>query len=227
MSPGSAPGGPSHGGRPRDPHLDRAILEATLGKLDESGYGALTLEHIARQAGTTKPAIYRRWPNRQRLVLAALALRLDVPEAPDSGCTLCDLYEGILVFVEAFNKIRPDVIGPLLADCTADPELHRAFMATLFDPPRVAVGNMLRKAVARGDLRADIDHELLLDMLGSLVHYRALFGHAAIGEEEVDRALEALLGGVANDYPALVAHSLEMDVQHEHAAAESHAPGQH
>lgn len=199
-----------HVGRPRDPQIDAAVLEATLALLDGSGYVRLSIEEVARQAGTTKPAIYRRWPGRPHLVLAALAVRLDAAHAPDTGCTLCDLNEGINVFVAAFRRIRPEVLGPLLADCTPDPELHRTFIATLFDPPRDAVAQMLDRALRRGDLRADIDLELVLDMLGSLVHYRTLFGHASTSDAEVERAVEALLRGVATDYPALLEHSRSM-----------------
>ncbi|SDP52929.1 transcriptional regulator, TetR family [Actinopolyspora xinjiangensis] len=201
---------PSHSGRPRDPQIDMAVLEATLTVLDESGYGQLAIEEVARRAGTTKPAIYRRWSNRPRLALAALATRLGGVETPDSGCTICDLTEGLNVFVAAFRRIHPDVLSPLLADCTADSRLHDEFMTTLFDPPRAAVARMLDHAVARGDLRADLDRGLILDMLGSLVYYRALFGHAPTTESEVDHAVEALLRGIATDYPALVEHSRQL-----------------
>ncbi|MEV0390297.1 TetR/AcrR family transcriptional regulator [Nonomuraea sp. NPDC050643] len=199
------------GGRPRDPQIGQAVLGATLDVLDETGYARLAIEEVARRSGTTKPAIYRRWPDRRRLALAALAARLGTLRAPDTGCTLCDLNEGIGVFVAAFRRIRPDVLGPLLADCAAEPELRETFMATLFEPPRAAVGEMIDRAVSRGDLRADLDRALVLDLLGSLVHYRALFGHAPVAEAgpdaEVEKAVETLLRGVATDYPALVEHS--------------------
>ena len=67
------------------------MLEATLDVLDDTGYTHLTLEDVARRAGTSKPAIYRRWPDRRRLVLAALGSRLGDVHAPDTGCTLCDI----------------------------------------------------------------------------------------------------------------------------------------
>ncbi|TDC75157.1 TetR/AcrR family transcriptional regulator [Actinomadura sp. 7K507] len=211
MAAESGPSLPSpHGGRPRDPRIDTAVLQATLSVLDESGYGRLALEEVARRAGTTKPAIYRRWPNRQRLVLAALATRLGAVSTPDSGCTLCDLSEGINVFIEVFRGIHADVLGPLLADCTSEPGLRDTFMATLFDPPRNAVAQMLDRAAARGDLRADMDRDLVLDMLGSLVHYRALFGHALTSETEVEGAVVALLRGIATDYPALMERSRQL-----------------
>jgi AcrR family transcriptional regulator len=197
-------------GRPRDPQIDAAALDATDAILARSGYGGLTLEEVARGAGTTKPAIYRRWPNRQRLVLAALGRRLGQAKAPDTGCTLCDLDECLKVFVAAFRRMPPDVLGPLLADCAGDRELRAAFMTTLFDPPRDAVKETLERAKARGDLREDVDLDLILDLIGSLVHYRALFGHAPTSNAEIERAVEALLQGIATDYPKLLEHSRQV-----------------
>jgi AcrR family transcriptional regulator len=194
-------------GRPRNPEIDAAVLRATLAVLDELGYVRLTLEDVARRAGTTKPAIYRRWPSRQRLVLAALGRRLGGAKAPDTGCTLCDLDECLKVFVAAFRRMPPDVLGPLLADCAGDRELRAAFMTTLFEPPRAAVREALERAYARGDLRDEVDLELILDLIGSLVHYRALFGHAPTSDVEIERAVEALLRGIAIDYPSLLEHS--------------------
>ncbi|MEQ7128981.1 TetR/AcrR family transcriptional regulator [Actinopolymorpha sp. B11F2] len=212
MQSGSRPSGTRReprtpAGRPRDTQIDAAVLRTTRTLLQDSGYTSLTLEEVARRAGTTKPAIYRRWPTRQHLVTAALAMGFEEVRAPDTGCTLCDLNEGINVFVAAFRQIRPHVLGPLLAECASKPELRQALLTTLFEPPRHAVFQMLDKAVARGDLRDDLDTGLVVDMLGSLVHYRALFGHAPIGEADVERAVESLLRGIATDYPALVEHS--------------------
>jgi AcrR family transcriptional regulator len=198
-------------GRPRNQQIDVAVLRATLAVLDESGYGRLTLEEVARRACTTKPAIHRRWPGRQRLVLAALGMRLGEAQAPDTGCTLCDLDECLKVFVAAFRRLPPDVIGPLFADCAGDRALRAAFMSTLFEPPRAAVRETLERAYARGDLRQDVDIELVLDLIGSLVHYRALFGHARTSDAEIERAVETLLQGIAIDYPRLLEHSRQVN----------------
>jgi AcrR family transcriptional regulator len=200
----------SRAGRPRNDWIDPAVLDATLTVLDEIGYRRLALDEVARRAGTTKPAIYRRWPTRQHLVLAALAQRLGEIPVPDTSCTLCDLGECLSVFVAAFRRMPPDVLGTLLADCAALPELRKEFMAMLFAPPRAAVEQTLRRAIDRGDLRADVDLELTLDLLGSIVHYRALFGHAPTTETEIERTVETLLQGIATDYPALLEHSRQL-----------------
>ncbi|MEI5102348.1 helix-turn-helix domain-containing protein [Streptomyces sp. PmtG] len=90
-------------GRPRDTRLDEAIVRATLDLLEESGYPHLTLEGVARRAGTTKPAIRRRWPSRQHLVIAALAETMGTAPTPDTGCTHCDLILGIETLSQAFG----------------------------------------------------------------------------------------------------------------------------
>lgn len=194
-------------GRPRDPQIGAAVVAGTLAALDAGGYGGLTLEDVARRAGTTKPAIRRRWPGRQQLVLAALSQRLGEARAPDTGCTLCDLDECLKVFVAAFRRMPPGVIASLYADCAGDRELRGAFMSALFDPPRAAVRETLERAHARGDLRDDVDLGLILDLTASFIHYRALFGHAPTSNAEIERAVEALLQGIATDYPTLLEHS--------------------
>lgn len=196
--------GEASGGRPRDPAIDRAVPHAALALLDEVGYSHLTLEAVARRAGTTKPTIYRRWGTLQELLLDALADRLGELEAPDTACTICDLGDAIKLYAAAFQRMPPDALASLLADCGDDPQRREAFMTALFDPPRRAVGQALDRAIARGDLREDVDRDLLLDLLASLVHYRALFGHASTSDAEVERAVHALLRGVAVDYRRLV-----------------------
>ena len=211
----------SRAGRPRDPGIDAAVLASTLHRLDEGGYARLTLDAVARGAGTSKPAIYRRWGSRQRLVLAALSSRLGEVHGPDTGCTLCDLDECLKLFVAAFHRIAPDVLGPLLADCADDDALRAEFMRALFDPPRAAVREALDRAHARGDLRADADRELVLDLIASLVHYRALFAHAPMRDREIERAVQTLLQGIATDFAGLLEHSRRLAgdpaVHHLHA----------
>jgi AcrR family transcriptional regulator len=205
-----SPTGPDRGGRPRDPAIDVAVLEATLAALAEVGYTHLSLEDVARRAGTTKPALRRRWPGRRQLVLAALGSRLGAVRAPDSGCTLCDLDECLKLFVAAFRRMPPDVLGPLLADCAGDPALRAAFMETLFDPPRAAVEQTLARAYERGDLRDPAELGVVLDLIGSFVHYRVLFGHARVGDRDIERAVETLLRGAAADYDRLLEHSRDV-----------------
>jgi AcrR family transcriptional regulator len=208
-------------GRPRNTRIDSSVLSATLAELREAGYARLTFEAVARRAGTSKPAIYRRWAGRPQLVLAALGARLGAARAPDTGCTLCDLDECLKLFVGAFRRMPPDVLGPLYADCAGDRDLRKAFMTALFEPPRSAVKETLDRAYAQGDLRDEVDRDLVLDLIGSLIFYRLLFGHARTSDAEIERVVEALLQGIASDYPSLLAHSRRLSgdpkLHHRHA----------
>ncbi|MFD1859284.1 TetR/AcrR family transcriptional regulator [Aeromicrobium camelliae] len=198
-------------GRPRDEAIDRAVLGATVELLDEVGYQRLTISAVAARAGATKPALYRRWPSRERLVIAALHRELRTIRAPDTACTLCDLHESIGLFAHAFGNRYVTVLGPLLADCAGDDDLRRAFIEGLFDPARDAVRHTLVNAVERGDLRDDLDLDLTVDMLGAIPHYRAIFGEVPLGSDDIERAVVTLLRGIAVDYEALVAHSRQID----------------
>ena len=85
-----------------------------------------------------------------------------------------------------------------------------------------AVDPTLTRALERGDLRADLDRQLTLDLLGSLVHYRALFGHATTTDADIESAVETLLRGAATDYQRLLEHAQEeasaSQAHHLHAA---------
>lgn len=201
-------------GRPRNKHIDEAVIAATLAILDSEGYGGVSVEAVARKAGTSRPAIYRRWAGRAPLVLTAVADRLDVLGAPDTGCTLCDIDESFAVFLSAYRTIRPEALSALYADCAADSELRAQYLATVVQPARAAVGCTIDRAIARGDLRPDIDRDLVLDIVGSLVHYRAMFGPDHLRDDQAEQAIEVILRGAAVDYAALLAHSEALYPEH-------------
>ena len=203
------------GGRPRDPDIDRAVLDATLEILNEEGYAELSIGEVTRRAGTTRPAFYRRWAGRPQLALAAIATRLAVPAPPDTGCTLCDIGESFDVFLAAYRTLRPEVLSALYVDCAADPELRGRYLDTVVEPARRSVGHTLARAAERGDLRPDADLEQLLDLVASFVHYRALFAREHLTDDEAWSAIELLMRGAAADFAELLAHSEALEAEHD------------
>lgn len=99
-------GQPSRGGRPRSRDIDEKVLSAVASVLDASGYGAVAVEDVARRAGVSKTAVYRRWPDRPRLVLGALRQRMAGLFAVDTGCTLWDLHEVLTMTTGVFCTLR-------------------------------------------------------------------------------------------------------------------------
>lgn len=191
-------------GRPRDESIDQAVLEAAAQALDEGGYRAVSIEDVARRAGASKSALYRRWPNRRRLVLAVLAERLGRLEAPDTGCTLCDLHECLVLVTRAVDRLGAGTLAQLTAEGTDDAELRTELMEVVMDPPRREVHRTLYKARARGDLADHIDLPLTVDVLASLTFYRQLLGDGPMDSEEIETVVTGLLRGIATDYDELV-----------------------
>ncbi|HLS16062.1 MAG TPA: TetR/AcrR family transcriptional regulator [Beutenbergiaceae bacterium] len=202
-------------GRPRDATIDAAVLDAVSSVLDAEGYQALAIEDVARRAGVSKPAVYRRWSNRQELALTELRRRLATVEPPDTQCTLCDLHESLLLFSQTFARLGAGSLAHLLADSARDPDLRGELTAALVDPQRDAVRRTLTKARDRGDLCPDLDLSLIVDALSSLVFYRQLFGPAPMDASEIEDAVATLLRGIATDYDDLVAKSAAHTDQHE------------
>lgn len=90
-------------GRPRDPKIEPAVLEATRNILGEEGFNAATVQEIARRSGTSAPAIYRRWPNRLALIEDAAFSTLTEIDIEATGDLRADLRQLIEVFHRSLN----------------------------------------------------------------------------------------------------------------------------
>ncbi|MFE6779074.1 TetR/AcrR family transcriptional regulator [Streptomyces sp. NPDC057702] len=198
-NPGStSPSTGPRAGRPRDARLDASILEATRELLEEVGYQGLTLEAVAARAGTTKPAIRRRWASRQLLVITALAEIMGTAPTPDTGCTHCDLIKGMETISQAFGgTFGRRTLPALVADLADDPALDQVFAETIFHPRRVTTELALRRGIERGDIRADADIDLLLDLLAAATYHRVLFGHRPVTDQLAHDVVMTVLDGAA------------------------------
>ena len=163
-------------GRPRDPGADESILEATFQQLIAVGYGGLSIEAVAAASGVAKTTIYRRWPTKRDLVIAALAT--EVPFAPppidlDSRTALgLFVRQAIAMLIES-GAIR--ILGSLLVEEQREPGLLAIFRERILGPRRGMVEAMLRRGVERGEIRPSIDPLVVTEMVAG-----AVFGHHAI-----------------------------------------------
>lgn len=184
-------------GRPRDPEVERRILEVTLDQLTDLGYNRMSLDSIAEQAGASKPTIYRRWANKADLATAAIStMRLN--EAPvDTGSALGDLA-GIL---HNFRKslLRPNgmaLIGTVLVEEGHTPELLELFRERVVKPRREMLRQVLERARAGGELRQDADTEAAINMLvgAFYAHYVA---SPKLPADYAMRVARVVWGGIA------------------------------
>lgn len=184
--------------------------------LRNCGYAKFALEKVAAAAGTTKAAIRRRWPKRQRLVICALASILVAPPTPDTGCTRCDLTRTVRLLAETLHAQLPNgILAPLIADCAADPELHEHLVSVLVRPSKQAATAAIERAVERGDLRPDVDTDALVDLLAATAYQRALFGGAPIDQSSARRLVDIVLRGAAVDFERLVLISEQRGQRHD------------
>jgi AcrR family transcriptional regulator len=190
---GSTPS-PRPPGRPRSPEAERAILDATLELLASEGFDRLTVEGVAASAGVGKATIYRRWPSKLALVLAAVG-ELSAHPLPEltTGRTRDDLVNLLRHIIEALTgTIAGRILPGLVAESARSPEL----IGVLHDfwlSRRGLMLEVLRQGSAQGDLPEDVDHELIADLLYGPVHYRFLISAAPVGPPLAEQLVDAVM----------------------------------
>lgn len=186
-------------GRPRSEASHEAIVRATLELLLEVGYRSLTMEAVRARAGVGKATIYRRWASKEELVRDAIVAMHDDFVAPDTGSLRGD-YEGMAarVLAAAERAGAATFMPRLLGDAANDPELHAIFYKHLVEPRRNQLREVLERAVARGEIRDDLDLEQVMDLFAGPVVYRLLISGGDYAQlPGVDVQLDMLLNGLA------------------------------
>jgi AcrR family transcriptional regulator len=170
------PAGPRRG-RPRSPGIDEAILEATLRQLGSVGFGHMTIDSVAAEAGVGRPAVYRRWRNKVELATAALA-HLNISE-PDrfTGNTRRDLVAQLSRVRNFYEELRGmAMVGALLVEEERHPELLTLFREQVIRPRRAVLAQVLRDGQARGAVRPDLDLDTAVALLIGPFYARYLGG---------------------------------------------------
>jgi len=182
-------------GRPRSPRAHRAILDATLALLAEKGYERLTVEDVAATAGVGKATIYRRWPSKAPLVIAAYA-QLPGLVPPDTG----NLPDDLTTLLRSFARILestplPRVLPILAAECLHDPELSKLLVPINSERRKPLLG-ILERAVSRGELPGDLDVGAAADLIVGPIMTRVYFTGEAVRPRDIRPFVEAALYGI-------------------------------
>lgn len=167
-------------GRPRDPGIDERVLEVAQHHLATHGYASMSLVAIAKDAGTTRQALYRRWPSKADLATAAIAAMSRAGQRPPTD----DAYTDLISELEAFRRgvSRPDgvsMVGTMLVDST-DPELVQLYRDRIVATRRDRLRSILQRGQDTGELDPDADIELALTMLTGSWYANALTGSAPL-----------------------------------------------
>jgi AcrR family transcriptional regulator len=145
-----------------------AITGAMFDQLAEIGYARMSMDAVAWRAGVGKAALYRRWPSKQAMLidLVEAAILRNLPEAPDTGSLAGDVRGFLDVIVEqaADPRVRRIALD-VLVETTRTPALAAALHDVVDEPRRTAAAAVLTRVIERGELAADLDRDLGLDLL--------------------------------------------------------------
>lgn len=148
---------PAPRGRPRDETILGAVLDAALVELGSRGYAAFSITAVAAAAGTTRPAIYRRWPNKDALIVDAVAHLADVAAPESTGRPFDDLVAELTNFRHCITAAGALPIAGLMLTDDVDPAVRAVYLERVVAPRRGRIRAILEQGIAEGALDADAD----------------------------------------------------------------------
>jgi AcrR family transcriptional regulator len=177
---GARPGG-------RSARVRAAVQAATLDELAAAGYADLTIEAVAERAGVNRTTIYRRWPNKRSLVLAALldyaADQLSIPDTADLRRDLDIL--GQTIDTDLRHPQAHALLHTLVADRPGSSELSD--VRTQLWADRLSQAQAIpQRAIQRGELPADTDAAAVIDMLVGPIYLRRFIQGRPMTATEID-----------------------------------------
>ncbi|MBS1836552.1 MAG: TetR/AcrR family transcriptional regulator [Actinobacteria bacterium] len=183
-------------GRPRDPHVDQAILDAAVGLLSDGGIEALSVEAVACRAGVSRTSVYRRYADRIDLMEAVFnAAAAAKPEPPDTGSVRTDMLQLVEQLRAALLESDAGSMLPaMLSAARENPEV-RVALERFTGSRRSPTVEVIRRGIERGELRADTDADLLADTLVGSVIYRLLMRNGTFGARRAEQLVDLLVGG--------------------------------
>jgi AcrR family transcriptional regulator len=184
-------------GRPRDPRIDTAVLDATVELLGETGYAALSVDAIARRAGTSKPAIYRRWPGKAHLVHEAVFPLSEATELPDTGSLRGDVIEmmrrtAAVLTTPAARAAMPGLVGEM----AADPTLHAALLERFAHVLSRGMTDWLDSAAARGEVRPEVTAADVVEAIAGITFMALIIRGDSLDDAWVKRSAELIARGI-------------------------------
>jgi AcrR family transcriptional regulator len=199
LRPAGQPGAaaPRRRGRPRDPEADVRILDAAAQLILERGYDSMTVDEVAARAHVGKATVYRRWARKEDLAVAAMSQLYDAEMAlPDTGSIRDDLrsaYTNVLTF--ANSELGHAYLRTTIAESVRDPRIAALYRAAT-ERVEARAAAVFQRAIARGELRPDVDLGWATQWLGGLLAARVITGRALPRVEDVDLLVDMTLNGL-------------------------------
>ena len=184
-------------GRPRSEQAEQAIIEATLDLFAEQGFEGVCVEAVAARAGVGKATIYRRWPNKEELLLAAFgSLKSPYPE-PGGVCARDNLVAMLSVMcADMADPRKARRYALLLGEGRKYPRLMERYTETVVRPRREAMRAVIRRGIESGELRADTDVEITQLALTGTILAREKSADGGLDSDFAARVVDELMLGL-------------------------------
>ncbi|MFE5960453.1 TetR/AcrR family transcriptional regulator [Streptomyces rubiginosohelvolus] len=180
-------------GRPRQEHVTRAVLDAVVDLVSESGMGALTMDAVAARAGVSKPAVYRRWSTKRDLVIAAAESRIGPLEVADLGDFRSELRAVLSARMETYRQPGVDRLLAGVIGAAAEEGAVRAAFGAYATRVTSETRHVLERGIARGDVRPDIDVGATVTLVASSLLFR-LVAEQRLPDEALVESVVDLIG---------------------------------
>jgi AcrR family transcriptional regulator len=180
--------------RPRvEGDREQEILDAALEVLGEVGYDRLTMDAVAQRAKASKATLYRRWNSKATLVVEALASQKTTPPVPDTGDLRTDLLTAFCGMGGLTDHDTTVTLGAVITAVSTDPEFASEFRRQVVAPKARVSRLVFEQARDRGELRDDLDLDIVVPALAGIVLHRVfIFGEqpdAALIERAIDQII--------------------------------------
>lgn len=186
-------------GRPRNVETEKSILSASYDLLLETGFGAVTVEKIADRAKVSKATIYKWWPNKAAVVmdgfLSSAADRLPVP---DTGSVFDDILMHATNLSRFLISREGKIITEIIGEGQMDSGLAEAYRTRYFQPRRLEARLLMERGVQRGELKDNLDIEVVTDLIYGPIFYRLLVTYQPIDDAYVQQLVRYAFQGIRN-----------------------------
>jgi AcrR family transcriptional regulator len=180
--------------RPRvEGDREREILDAALEVLAEVGYDRLTMDAVAQRAKASKATLYRRWNSKATLVVDALATQKATPPVPDSGDLRTDLLTAFCGMGGLTDHDTTQTFGAVMTALSTDPEFAAEFRTRVLKPKAQLSRTLFQRAVDRGEVRTDLDLDLVAPALAALVLQRIFVRGEVPGPTLIEHVIDQII----------------------------------
>jgi AcrR family transcriptional regulator len=185
-------------GRPRSQRSTAAILQAAGELLERDGFGSLTVEAVAARAGVGKATIYRWWPNKAALAMDAFLAEVGPTiRFRDTGSAREDFRRQMRALSRVYAHRRTGhTLAGLIAAAQSDEDVATALRVRYLESRRAEGRAAIERAKERGDLKADVDPELVMDGLYGPIYFRLLTGVGKLNERFIDALVAQAFDGL-------------------------------